>query len=215
MILWSLKITIMKKFLTISLSLITWFAIITQYILMIQNRVTSITESTIRFFSFFTILTNLLVAIYFTCLIFKQKWISKQGTLTAITVYITIVGLVYQIALRHIWEPKGMQLIVDELLHSVIPILVIIFWYFYQKTPNNYSKIKIWTLYPLIYLFYVLIRGSFSDFYPYPFIDVTHIGWSITFTNAAVLLLVFILFSSLFIFIENRRLKIMVANKSQ
>lgn len=205
----------MKKFLTISLSLITWFAIITQYILMIQNRVTSIPESTIRFFSFFTILTNLLVAIYFTCLIFKPKWISKQGMLTAITVYITIVGLVYQIALRHIWEPKGMQLIVDELLHSVIPVLVIIFWYFYQETPNNYSKIKIWTLYPLTYLFYVLIRGSFSDFYPYPFIDVTHIGWSITFTNAAVLLLVFILFSSLFIFIENRRLKIMVANKSQ
>jgi len=100
---------------------------------MIQNRTASISETTVRFFSFFTILTNTLVAIYFTIISFPYRrqpaFINSPGTLTSITVYITVVGLVYQIALRHLWQPQGTQKIVDELLHTIIPILVIIFWY--------------------------------------------------------------------------------------
>ena len=126
----------MKYKLAAFFALIGWFAIITQYILMIETRETTILETTIKFFSFFTILTNSLVAIYFTCIvIYKNKMlvlIAKPGTLTALTVYILIVGLVYQFALRHLWNPTGLQRVVDELLHSVIPILVLIFWYLYE-----------------------------------------------------------------------------------
>ena len=43
-----------------------WFAIIAQFILMILNRQEGLTETIIRFFSFFTILTNLLVTLFFT-----------------------------------------------------------------------------------------------------------------------------------------------------
>ncbi|MGH2649177.1 MAG: Pr6Pr family membrane protein, partial [Ginsengibacter sp.] len=143
----------MKKKLALLFALIGWFAVIAQYVLMIENRVTSVAETTIRFFSFFTILTNLLVALYFTLLFFTKnensKLIDKPGTLTAVTIYITMVGLVYQVALRHIWQPKGMQLIVNELLHSVIPVLVIIFWYLYETTrPIKYGQIPKWAIYP-------------------------------------------------------------------
>ena len=127
----------MKNKLSHLFAVIAWFAVLTQYYLMMENRVFSMLETTIRFFSFFTILTNLLVAHYFSLSLVKKKEgylsiINKSGTLTAITIYITVVGLVYQILLRHIWDPKGMQRVVDELLHSVIPILVIIFWYLYE-----------------------------------------------------------------------------------
>lgn len=122
----------MKKNASILLATIAWLTVSTQYYLMLQNRVSSINETTIRFFSFFTILTNLLVAIYFTLTVFKHKQghqsvLNKPGTLTALTVYISVVGLVYQILLRHIWNPTGLQMIVDELLHSIIPIAVVVF----------------------------------------------------------------------------------------
>jgi hypothetical protein len=193
----------MKKTLSLLFALITWFAIITQYVLMMDNRVTSITESSIRFFSFFTILTNSLVAIYFSGLLLKAKFTQKSGTLTAITVYITIVGIVYQIALRHIWDPQGMQWVVDELLHTVIPILVILFWCFYEISSRsiNYTRIFSWALYPVIYFGFVLVRGHFSGFYPYPFINVSKIGLANTLLNASILIMVFGAVSALFIFL--------------
>jgi hypothetical protein len=170
---------------------------------MIENRVASIYETTIRFFSFFTILTNSLVAIYFTSSLFKKKniylsIISKPGTLTAIMVYITVVGLVYQTILRHIWEPKGMQMIVDELLHSAIPILVLIFWYLYEeKKMVTYNQIPQWLIYPFTYLVYILTRGDFSNFYPYPFVDVESLGLKRVLINGTGLIVLFICISAL------------------
>jgi len=50
----------------------------------------------------------------------------EAGVITAITVYITIVGLVYNVILRFLWKPEGLQFIVDELLHTVIPLLLLV-----------------------------------------------------------------------------------------
>lgn len=196
---------ITKKQISILLAAIAWVAVLTQYYLMLDNRIASISETTIRFFSFFTILTNLLVAVYFTLSIIIQKSgylsiLDKPGTLTAVTVYITIVGLVYQILLRHIWEPTGMQMIVDELLHSIIPIVVNIYWYLYEgKKPVRYGQIPQWLIYPCIYLIYILIRGHFSNFYPYPFVDVGNLGLLNVLLNSVGLIALFIGISVLYI----------------
>ncbi|MEO7049108.1 MAG: Pr6Pr family membrane protein [Ferruginibacter sp.] len=196
----------MKKGFTILIALLTWFAVIMQYVLMIQNRTADVVETTIRFFSFFTILTNIIVAIFFTNNIYSKKLNSSK--LTAVTVYITIVGLIYQVILRQTWKPEGMQFIVNELLHTLIPLLVIIFWCMYavnRLTP--YSRIGKWAIYPLVYLVYVLIRGNFAGFYPYPFIDVTNLGMEKTLVNAAMILVLFIALAAIFLFIGKRIIK--------
>lgn len=202
----------MKKTLAALFALIGWFAVITQFVLMVNNRAASVPETIIRFFSFFTILTNILVALYFTVLAVAKKdsvtFVSRPGTLTAIAIYITTVGVVYQVVLRHVWRPTGMQLIVDELLHTIIPVLVIIFWFLYENVkPIKYKQITAWLLYPLLYLGCILIRGSFLSYYPYPFIDVTALGMTKALTNAAVLLIAFIIVSALFIFIGKTFIK--------
>ncbi|MEO6452991.1 MAG: Pr6Pr family membrane protein [Ginsengibacter sp.] len=195
----------MKKKLSITFAIIVWFAVFTQYYLMIENRVVSISETTIRFFSFFTILTNSIVAIYFTIVIFKIKngfaaIIDKPGTLTAITVYITIVGLVYQVVLRHLWHPAGLQMIIDELLHTLIPIMVIIYWYLYEnKLSVTYAQIPKWLVYPLTYLTYILIRGKISNFYPYPFVNVENLGLLKVLITSVLLIALFIGLSAIFI----------------
>ena len=134
----------------------------------------------------------------------EKKWLSvsidKPGIFTAIAVYITMVGLVYQIILRQIWKPTGTQMIVNELLHSIIPLLVIVFWYLYEeKSPITYKKILQWLIYPIIYLIYILRRGYFSNFYPYPFVDVGNLGLSKVLINSAGLIVLFIFISALFI----------------
>jgi hypothetical protein len=195
----------MRKRMSIIFSVIVWFAVIAQFILMLQNRVADIPETVIRFFSFFTILTNTLVACYFTSVSFDFSSANKPGVLTAITAYIFMVGIVYQIALRHLWQPAGMQLIVDELLHSMIPLLVIFYWYLYEnKKAIRYGQIKSWLIYPLLYLGFTLIRGEFSGFYPYPFIDVSKIGWKQALMNGGCLALIFVVVGCLFILIGKK-----------
>ncbi|PJJ66249.1 Pr6Pr family membrane protein [Chryseobacterium geocarposphaerae] len=190
-----------QRILSLIFALVGWFSIIAQYYLMVKNIQISFAEANIRFFSYFTILTNIIVAGYFTLQAFNRiPKIKKPGILTAITIYILIVGLVYQIILRSTWDPKGLQRLVDELLHTIIPILVLIYWYLYEnKNKLNYRQILPWAIYPLLYLFYILIRGYFSDFYPYPFINAINLGYFQVLINSFGILLLFAALSMLFV----------------
>lgn len=181
-------------------ALLGWFAVITQLYLMMKNRVLSAPETALRFFDFFTIDTNIIVALCFTYIFFgsKSRWgrfFSRASTITAITVYITIVGIVYNVVLRSTWNPYGMQKIIDELLHSVIPALFILFWLFF--TPIEQLKWKNafpWLIYPIIYMIYAMIFGAVTKFFPYPFVNANEIGYNKALMNAgAVLLVIFLL----------------------
>ena len=186
---------------------LAWFAVIGQFVLMLQNRQTGVTEALIRFFSYFTILTNVLVALYFSTKRFGWsgfvfRLFKTDGALTAITTFIFIVGLVYQLVLRHLWSPTGLQFIVDELLHSVIPLAVLLYWFFnVERRDLTIKSLIIWLLYPIVYLFLVLVRGHFSEFYPYPFLNVTEIGYSRTFANVGIIFGIALLLMSALMFI--------------
>jgi hypothetical protein len=125
-----------KQWFAISMALISTFAVLTQLYLMLINRVESLPETLIRFFSFFTILTNTLVAVMFISLWLLPKYHFFQSvrTQTAITVYILVVGLVYNIVLRFIWQPEGLQKLVDELLHTFIPLATFVFWWMFTHS---------------------------------------------------------------------------------
>lgn len=172
-----------------------WFAVIVQLFLMIQNRQADIPETIIRFFSFFTILTNILVALYFTTKGFNLKGFpfkifTAASSVTAITTFILIVGLVYQFILRQIWEPTGMQMIVDELLHTIIPLYMLVYWFFnIQKDDLILKNLFYWLLYPVIYLVAVMLRGYFSHYYPYPFLNVDQLGLQIILKNIGLIII--------------------------
>jgi hypothetical protein len=180
---------------------VSWFAIIAQFWLMLQNRTTGMPEMIIRFFSYFTILSNIIVALCYTACIFQTKSIFKKaGVLTAITVYIIVVGLIYQVLLRHLWQPTGLQWLADELLHSLIPILFIVYWLLYEKKKElKWRMLLPWLVYPLLYAIFILWRGGISGFYPYPFINVSKLGWQKTLVHIAGLFLLFVVVASLLI----------------
>jgi len=104
---------------------------------------------------------------------------SKRSTLTALTAFILLVGIVYQVVLRGIWEPTGLQRIIDELLHTIIPVYFLAYWFQYANPRDIRLRPTLyWVVYPLLYFLFVIVRGHFSGFYPYPFLDVSEIGYS-------------------------------------
>ena len=182
-----------------------WFAVLAQLYLMLQNRETGVVESLVRFVSYFTILTNTLVALFFTTRIFaadqkRQTLFHQKTTPMALTVFIVVVGLVYQLVLRDIWNPTGLQMVVDELLHTIIPALMYVYWLlFCARTAISWKQLSKWLLYPLGYFVFVMVRGHFSGFYPYPFFNVTKLGWGTTVLNVGlVFLLMGVIMAALF-----------------
>jgi hypothetical protein len=182
-----------------------WFALLLQLYLIIVNRTAALPETIVRYFSYFTILTNILLALSFTAVYKKGiaapgSFLTKPKKLTATTVYITIVGLIYNIILRFQWAPQGWAKLADELLHSLIPVLFILFWLqFVPKQNLQWKNILPWLLYPLLYLCYTLLRGSFVQWYPYPFTDVNILGYTKVIINSAMICAAFIFFSLLFV----------------
>jgi len=192
----------MKKGIALIMVIIGLIALFLKLKLRIELEDVSIAESTTRFLSYFTILTNLLVTIYFSFICFsknEQTIFHKPGALTAIAAFMAFVGLAYHILLRHVWDPKGLVMVLDETHHTVAPIVTILFWWFYEKRSSvKFKNLSIWIIYPVLYLIWVSVRGYLSSFYPYYFVDANSLGVQKAILNSFGLLAIIILFLVLF-----------------
>ena len=153
----------------------------------------------INFFSFFTVLTNTLVVVVLSYALVKRESAAKRFFLaptvsSAIATSIVVVSLAYNLLLRHLWSPTGFQFIADELLHDVMPVLFVIYWWrCVPKGTLRFKHIGGWVIYPLVYFGYVLLRGHLLGQYQYPFIDVDSLGYPQVFVNAGGILAGFVL----------------------
>src|SRR6185437_4434568 len=183
------KINITNIF-AFTIAFLAWFSIILQLYLT--------TGSISNFFSYFTVLCNLLVALSLTISLLIPA--SKPGTFflnlsvqSAIALYIFIVSLVYNLVLRGILVLTGWHLFVDNMLHVVVPILYILFWLFFRtKGGLKWGDVIYWICFPLIYLVYFLLRGSITKWYPYPFLNAIQYGYTKVFFNIFIILIVFV-----------------------
>ncbi|HTQ63556.1 MAG TPA: Pr6Pr family membrane protein [Puia sp.] len=176
-----------------------WIGIIIQLILMLEaNPEKTIAEKTINFFSYFTILSNILIAFSLTIIATKPgskagRFFSNPSVQSALAVYIIMVMTMYILFLKETWNPQGWQWIADVKLHYLIPILYIVYWIiFVPKGQTHWMNSIVWLIYPLCYLVYTLIRGAISGFYPYPFIDVHKLGYTHSLLNAFKIMIGFI-----------------------
>ena len=162
----------------------------------------------VSFFSYFTVITNTLVAVVLTCAVTDResaarRWFLQPWVSSGITVSIAVVGLAYSILLRHLWHPQGWQFIADELLHDVMPLLFLAYWWLYvPKGSLRLKHLPLWLIYPLVYFAYALLRGHLLGAYAYPFIDVALLGYPQVFINAGGILLGFVLIALLVIGID-------------
>jgi hypothetical protein len=145
----------------------------------------------ITYFSFFTILANLLVALGLTFSLRTLssgvgKYFSRPVVTSGTALYIATVGSVYSLLLRRLWDPEDLQKVVDVILHDLVPVMYVVFWLFFvPKSGLRWKDILWWLIFPVIYLAWVLVRGALIGRYPYPFIDAGALGYARVLSNAA------------------------------
>lgn len=134
----------------------------------------SVTGSIVWFFSFFTILTNIAVLlVYLEQLTGAPAFFGSAAARAGVLVAICAVALVYALVLASLWEPAGLLLVADTLLHYVCPAVFVAWWIFLGRDGTlAVSDSPLWLLYPLIYLCWAMLQGAFTGEYPYPFLDL-------------------------------------------
>lgn len=157
------------------LSIVTWLCLIVQFYISTDKFGNTI--------SYFTILTNILVAASLTFIIFFPetilgKYFSRRSVKSSITLYIFFVGLIYNLLLRNLIKPVGWQLFLDNMLHVFTPVAYILFWaYFDKREKLTWRNGLFWLIFPCIYVLYSLARGAFENWYPYPFLAANVYGY--------------------------------------
>ena len=203
--------TTSSRLLMILTAITAWVALALQLYILINNTpangMTPL-QAVGRFFIFFTILSNLLVAISLTIVLCSPasvagRFFARPSNIAAVTLYIFIVGLVYNLVLRSQWKPTGLQKIADELLHVAVPLLFTIYWLFIApKVRLQWKNVFAWLVFPFAYLVYAMVRGAVEGFYPYPFIDLKTLSIREVVLNCLLVMLAFISFGLLLIAIS-------------
>jgi hypothetical protein len=203
----------LKLFYRLLAGLFGCFALALQLYLIIKNAPDSgksYFSETIRFFSYMTVMTNILVTLTFLVPLFAKnsrlgRFLSGSFMETGTMLYITVVGVSYHFLLSHIWAPTGWQKVADVSLHYVVPIAYIIYWFlFVSKGAQHYSNAYKWLVFPLTYLIYALLYGAIVKAYAYPFIDVIKYGYGTVLKNGLLLGVGYYLMGLLLIFIDKQ-----------
>ena len=153
---------------------------------------------------FFTITTNLLLALTMTLVAFGRR--VSPLILGGVTIAILLVGVVYATLLQGLHHLRGAALVADILLHKVSPAATALWWLFFAPRARLRSSAPLWwSIYPIAYFAYAIARGEIDGRYPYPFIDLARLGWLQTALNAGGIALAFILAGFVLVWIDSWR----------
>lgn len=187
-----------------------WATLALQYALMMATPDRGPFELTLNFFSYFTILTNVLVALAMTLPVVAAnrrlgRWATSEGVRASVTMYAVVVGLVYHFLLHATWNPQGWLFVVNLGLHYLMPTAMLLDWLmFTPKGRLRWADPGKWLAFPLIYGGWTVIHGLASDWWPYWFIDVSEQGWIKAGAAFAGLLIFFWLVGLIVVAIDRR-----------
>jgi hypothetical protein len=136
----------------------------------------------IRFFSYFTIQSNLYAAavlLWMAAPAAARRPSPRQDLARgAAALYLAVTAGVYAILLADL--PEARQAVipwVNAVLHRILPLVVVADWL--VEPPGReigFRAALAWLGYPLVYLAYILAQGAWSGWYPYPFLNPAQPG---------------------------------------
>ncbi|KSB89345.1 hypothetical protein AS593_13875 [Caulobacter vibrioides] len=167
-----------------------WFGVGLQYWLMVRGEgPAEAAASTVKFFSYFTVLSNIVVGLVLAALAIAPgsrpgRWAGRAGTRVAVGVYIAVTGSIYHWLLAGLWDPKGWQWVADALLHTVTPLLYLAdLLALPPREAARWSQAWKALVFPAAFGAWTLLHGALSGFYPYPFLDVAKRGYPAVFVT--------------------------------
>lgn len=138
--------------------------------------------------SYFTNLSNLIVAIVFTMLARNPE---RRGAVWSAVrmdslVMISITGLIYAIVLAPDAQVEGLDIIVNSIKHYIVPVMTVLLWLLLGPR-RQLTFVSVFTalVIPIAWAGYTLIRGEFIAAYPYGFLNVVAYGLPAVLVNIA------------------------------
>ena len=188
--------------LAVLLAVLGWTALVLQAWISVTRHIAlgnGAAYGVMMYTGYFTILTNALCAAVATAVALGARAspalqaLRRPAFITAAAVSILLVGVIYHLLLRAIHHPVGLEYACNIALHYLVPPLFVVFWWL--AVPRG---VLVWRdlwlafAFPAAYAVYVLARGEIAGVYPYPFFDVTKLGYSDVLRNAVGLSGVFV-----------------------
>lgn len=187
------------------IGVIAWLGVLLQLYLSLRLALgsgKSLAGGFVAFFGYFTVLTNIFVALASALPVFFGRsrvgqWFGTGMVLGCATTAIVLVSTVYHVLLRELWEPEGLQWVADVTLHYGVPMALFVYWICYPPRERlPFWAPLAWCIYPVVYVVYALARGEVIGSYPYHFIDVASLGYPKVFLNSLGLLVVYVVMGS-------------------
>lgn len=182
-------------------ALLAWTALVVQFTLHVTSNVDingvprNVAMSIVDYFGYFTILTNLLVALVLTGPMVAPdgawaRWAEDLRTTWTTAAAILVVGVAYHVLLSATYNPVGLAAVTDLLFHYVVPALYVAYWIAFTdaREARWTQHAAVLSIYPTTYFVYLIIRGEFLGTYPYFFVDVGTLGLLGAFRNAMAIL---------------------------
>ncbi|MCA8096160.1 Pr6Pr family membrane protein [Burkholderia contaminans] len=129
-----------------------------------------------NYLSYFTQLSSLYAAAMLAVGLWRiarpgsARYESMRG---AAVLYVLITAIVYELllarldALHHVTPAFN-----NWVLHRIVPLVMLCDWLYVEpRLPIPRRSAFVWLGFPIVYLSYTLVRGSFENWYPYPFVD--------------------------------------------
>lgn len=189
-----------------------------QYGLMVYDEtLISAAVKSVEFFSYFTILSNMLAAAALTAPLVAPAsrfatWAEESGPRASIATYLTITAVVYHTMLAWQWNPQGLRLFADTLLHTVTPaaFLLDLLLRSGQGQARWIAAAKAMA-FPALFGAWTLAHGALSGWYPYPFMNAAKRGYPAVVLTMVEMSLAFAAVALIFIALSRVRAKVALA----
>jgi len=170
-------------------------------------------ERVLRFFSYFTVQSNILAALTCTvlavALAVPGRW-RLAGTAWKAIRFAAVLGMtttiiVYVVALAPILDLHGIAKVTDTMFHYIGPVLTLGGWLLFDRHGQVSRRlIAIVIAWPLAYFVYSQVLGAISGWYPYPFLDADEHGTRGVLVNAAVVTVLVVGLAVVFLVTDTR-----------
>lgn len=174
----------LKRVITTLAFAITFGVLVFQVVLTVNQRLSdgdSLIGALVYYFTFFTILTNLMAAAVYLSDLANWAWLQWWRTpwVRAMTAgAIILVMIVYHFLLFGLADFDIWFTIADRTLHYVDPTMYALWWVLFQAHGQlKWAELPKMLVYPLMYVIWAMARGAVVNEYPYPFLAANKLGY--------------------------------------